>query len=266
MEAAEGIIRIVNESMFGALRLVSVEQGYDPRDFALVGFGGAGPLHANALGILTEAWPVIVPPGPGRAVRLRRCHHAGAGRGGAHLPDHGRRSATSSCWRICTSCASAPASPWLADGIPAEDARGHLPGRSALCGPGVPDHRRFHRGGAPRARHRAAHGAVRRGARAAVHLQARRRTRNPDDPRRGPGGSARGGRAQLGQADAELADCLVHDSRFYAGSWHEAPIYERERLLLMAWRFPDPASCRRWTRRPWCCPATRHASTASATC
>ena len=65
MAEAEGIIKIVNESMFGALRLVSVEQGYDPRDFALVGFGGAGPLHANALGILTEAWPVIVPPGPG---------------------------------------------------------------------------------------------------------------------------------------------------------------------------------------------------------
>ncbi|MCY4265584.1 MAG: hydantoinase/oxoprolinase family protein [Gammaproteobacteria bacterium] len=65
MEAAEGIIKIVNESMFGALRLVSVEQGYDPRDFALVGFGGAGPLHANALGILTNAWPVIVPKGPG---------------------------------------------------------------------------------------------------------------------------------------------------------------------------------------------------------
>jgi N-methylhydantoinase A len=65
MDAAEGIIKVVNESMFGALRLVSVEQGYDPRDFSLVGFGGAGPLHANALGILTGAWPVIVPPGPG---------------------------------------------------------------------------------------------------------------------------------------------------------------------------------------------------------
>ncbi len=65
MEAAEGIVKIVNEAMFGALRLVSVEQGYDPRDFSLVGFGGAGPLHANALGILTGAWPVIIPPGPG---------------------------------------------------------------------------------------------------------------------------------------------------------------------------------------------------------
>ena len=64
-DAAEGIIKIVNERMFGAVRLVSVEKGYDPRDFSLMAFGGAGPLHANALGILTQAWPVIVPPGPG---------------------------------------------------------------------------------------------------------------------------------------------------------------------------------------------------------
>ncbi len=65
MEAAEGIVNIVNENMFGALRLVSVEQGFDPRDFALIGFGGAGPLHANALGRLMNSWPVIIPPGPG---------------------------------------------------------------------------------------------------------------------------------------------------------------------------------------------------------
>lgn len=64
-EAAEGIVRIANEHMFGALRLISVEQGYDPRDFALCGFGGAGPLQANALGILMNTWPVIIPPGPG---------------------------------------------------------------------------------------------------------------------------------------------------------------------------------------------------------
>jgi N-methylhydantoinase A len=64
-KAAEGIIDIVNENMFGALRLVSVEQGFDPRDFALIAFGGAGPLHANALGKLMGSWPVIIPPGPG---------------------------------------------------------------------------------------------------------------------------------------------------------------------------------------------------------
>lgn len=64
-DAAEGVIKIVNENMCGALRLVSVEQGYDPRDFALIGFGGAGPLHANALAQLINSWPVIIPPGPG---------------------------------------------------------------------------------------------------------------------------------------------------------------------------------------------------------
>ncbi|MER2136363.1 MAG: hydantoinase/oxoprolinase family protein, partial [Arthrobacter sp.] len=63
--AAEGIVQIVNENMFGALKLVSTQQGFDPRDFALVAFGGAGPLHANALGKLTGAWPVIIPPSPG---------------------------------------------------------------------------------------------------------------------------------------------------------------------------------------------------------
>jgi N-methylhydantoinase A len=65
MEAAAGIVDVVNEHMFGALRLVSVEQGYDPRGFALVAFGGAGPLHANALGALLGCWPVIIPPSPG---------------------------------------------------------------------------------------------------------------------------------------------------------------------------------------------------------
>ncbi|MFG2084712.1 MULTISPECIES: hydantoinase/oxoprolinase family protein [unclassified Spirillospora] len=63
--AAAGIVDIVNENMLGALRLISVQQGFDPRDFALVSFGGAGPLHANALGRLTGSWPVIVPPSPG---------------------------------------------------------------------------------------------------------------------------------------------------------------------------------------------------------
>ena len=45
--------------------MISVEQGYDPRDFSLVAFGGAGPLHANSLGKLLGAFPVIIPPSPG---------------------------------------------------------------------------------------------------------------------------------------------------------------------------------------------------------
>lgn len=63
--AAQGIIDIVNENMHGALRLVSVQRGYDPRNFALVAFGGAGPLHANAVAHLIGSFPVIIPPAPG---------------------------------------------------------------------------------------------------------------------------------------------------------------------------------------------------------
>jgi len=63
--AAQGILDIVNENMHGALRLVSVQRGYDPRNFALVAFGGAGPLHANAVANLIGSYPVIVPPAPG---------------------------------------------------------------------------------------------------------------------------------------------------------------------------------------------------------
>ncbi len=63
--AAQGIIDIVNENMFGALRLLTVQKGLDPRDFALVAFGGAGPLHGNAIAMLMGCYPVIVPPTPG---------------------------------------------------------------------------------------------------------------------------------------------------------------------------------------------------------
>ena len=64
-DAAEGILAIVNENMAGALRLVSVQRGHDPRDFALVAYGGAGPLHANAVAEIMGSFPVLVPPAPG---------------------------------------------------------------------------------------------------------------------------------------------------------------------------------------------------------
>ena len=64
-EAAAAVIDLVNEGMLGALRIISVQRGYDPRDFALFVFGGAGPLHGNALANLLGSWPVVVPPSPG---------------------------------------------------------------------------------------------------------------------------------------------------------------------------------------------------------
>jgi N-methylhydantoinase A len=51
--------------MFGALRMISIQQGYDPRDFALMGFGGAGPLHVNAVARLMGSWPAVSPVSPG---------------------------------------------------------------------------------------------------------------------------------------------------------------------------------------------------------
>jgi N-methylhydantoinase A len=64
-EAAKGIVDIANEVMLGALRVITVQRGLDPRDFGIVAFGGAGPLHANALAELLGCYPVLVPPSPG---------------------------------------------------------------------------------------------------------------------------------------------------------------------------------------------------------
>jgi N-methylhydantoinase A len=63
--AASGILDIVNHAMVGALRLVSVERGHDPRRFALVPFGGAGPLHGGALADLLDMRTIVVPRHPG---------------------------------------------------------------------------------------------------------------------------------------------------------------------------------------------------------
>ena len=63
--AGEAILAVVNQRMAGRIRLISIEQGLDPREFAMVAFGGAGPMHGASLirevGIKTE----IVPPFPG---------------------------------------------------------------------------------------------------------------------------------------------------------------------------------------------------------
>jgi N-methylhydantoinase A len=231
MEAAEGIIRIVNESMFGALRLVSVEQGYDPRDFALVGFGGAGPLHANALGILTQAWPVIVPPGPGVL-----CAYGDAT---TQVQDEAARTYLTMAEELSNEQLLADlrelrqraGESLVADDIPADtheityQADLRYAGQAFQITVDFTEEELLERGIALLTEQFDAEHEqlftfklgdgheilmIRAVARAAAREVAAR---------------------TIGQADAELADCLVHDSRFfYAGSWHEAPIYQRERL------------------------------------
>jgi N-methylhydantoinase A len=63
--AARGILAIVDNNMVGAIRVVSVERGHDPREFALLPFGGAGPLHAGSLARLLGIPLIVVPPTPG---------------------------------------------------------------------------------------------------------------------------------------------------------------------------------------------------------
>jgi len=63
--AASPLIRVANANMERALRVVSVERGHDPRDFTLVAFGGAGPLHACDLAASLRIPRVLIPPHPG---------------------------------------------------------------------------------------------------------------------------------------------------------------------------------------------------------
>ncbi len=65
VKAAAGVIEIINVNMMGAVRVISVEQGEDPRDFTLLAFGGAGPLHAADVARNMGMGKVLVPPRPG---------------------------------------------------------------------------------------------------------------------------------------------------------------------------------------------------------
>jgi N-methylhydantoinase A len=64
-EAAAGIVEIVNHNMARAIRTVSIGRGHDPRQFVLVAFGGAGPLHACRLAELLDIPTIVIPPTPG---------------------------------------------------------------------------------------------------------------------------------------------------------------------------------------------------------
>jgi N-methylhydantoinase A len=63
--AAHAVIQVANANMSDAVRLISISRGYDPRDFALVAFGGAGALHGAAIAKELSIPAVIVPPNPG---------------------------------------------------------------------------------------------------------------------------------------------------------------------------------------------------------
>src|SRR5258706_31090 len=65
METAQGILSVVIANMARAIRVISVQRGHDPRDYTLMAFGGAGPLHAARLSRELEIGRVLVPRNPG---------------------------------------------------------------------------------------------------------------------------------------------------------------------------------------------------------
>jgi N-methylhydantoinase A len=65
MATAQGIVRVVVANMAKAIRVISVERGYDPRDYTMLGFGGAGPIHAARLARELDIGRVLVPQNPG---------------------------------------------------------------------------------------------------------------------------------------------------------------------------------------------------------
>ena len=113
--AARAIVEVANARMAGSIRMISVERGHDPRDFVLVAFGGAGPLHAAALLRALGLGKVIMPYYPGltsapgvrhgrRAARFSADHQPACagpryGRGAPHLPAPPERRPDACCRR-----------------------------------------------------------------------------------------------------------------------------------------------------------------------
>ena len=190
------MVRVCNENMANAIRILTVEQGTDPRDHALVAFGGAGPTHACEIADALGITQVLVPPAPGlcsafgalaaavqdrrRPQRLphRRAHDPG--RGGGHL--RGARGAGTRGFHC-------PGSRGAADRAPPR--RHALPGAELRAGGAVPG-RHDRRGGTARGLR-----GVRAPVRGLLRLSA---GRDPDRAR--PAGRDRDGRAARVRAPA----------------------------------------------------------------
>jgi N-methylhydantoinase A len=90
-EAARGIVRIANNNMVNALKLVSLNRGHDPRDFTLVAFGGGGAMHARGAGAGIGVKKVVV---PAAAAVFLGLGHDDVGPAPRFLRDQPRRSLT----------------------------------------------------------------------------------------------------------------------------------------------------------------------------
>ena len=229
----EGILAIVNENMAGALRLVSVQRGHDPRDFALVAYGGAGPAPrerrrrahglvpggraARARAALRHRRPRRRLPRRVRADVHPRALGGGAGRGRANA-----RRARGPRRRVARE-----------RGDPGRRAHGHLHGRHAVPRPGLRDPRGDRPRRDPLGRRRRARGALQPAPRAALRLPHARyggRDRQPPRRRLRERAEARAGRSASTQARTRRAPSSTSTQVWFEGEQHATTIYDRSKL------------------------------------
>jgi len=231
MEAAEGIVRVVNESMFGALRLVSIEQGYDPRDFSLVAFGGAGPLHGNAMGVLTGSWPVVIPPGPGVLCAYGDATTAVQDEATRTYVKMAENTTKAQLLKDLEVLRKRAAESLIADGIAEDELEVVYQADLRYVGQAFSLTLDFTADELRKqdialltdqfdAEHEQLFTFKLGDGHEILMIRAVVRARSTAIAAR-----------TVGTADASLEDCLLHESKFYyAGEWHDAPIYTRDKL------------------------------------
>ena len=259
-EAARGIVRIANNNMVNALKLVSLNRGYDPRDFTLVAFGGGGGMHAVALAAELGMRRVVIPCAADvfsawgmMMCDLRRDYFVTRL---ARLDAGDARGASTPCSPRSTDGALAQ---FAAEGVDAAQVRLPALRQAALREPGAqrrgaaarrPDRRRRGR------RHRRGFHAH---LRARIHLPARRpgRVRRHAPRRLGRGRQAHAG-AAADQRPRSLEEARKgrRDVDYATEGVHEADIYDGD-LLEPGMRFTGPAIVETRARRSWSIPATR---------
>ena len=269
--AAEGILAIVNANMVGAIRPVSVARGHDPREFALVPFGGAGPLHGVELAELIGIPRILVPRSPGVLstlgllnTDLRNDYVRTRIWEGPDLPvDEIRRGVRGADGRGGGGARAGRGASQRQRRAERRPALRRPELRAALELPEPPGRRGDGRAGR----------AVPRRPRAAVQLRPADRAGRAGQPPRhadGPLPAVGDDRAQTGSVDGPgrraagllRADAAVGTARPLG--WVETPLYDRE-LLGAGAQLSGPAVLEQLDRRPCWGRASPRPSTASAT-
>ena len=266
-QTAQGILSVVTANMARAIRVISVQRGHDPRDYTLMAFGGAGPLHAARLARELEIGRVLVPANPGilcamgllltdlradfaatRLMPATEASTADVAEGFAALAERAER------WFEHEGIA--PADRRITRTV---DMRYH--GQNYELSVAVPD------GSISKATLQALGGGLRRRASPALRFRRRRRSGADRHPARGGDGhGAQGGALRrIPRPGRMRRGAIAHRRPVWlaeAGDFVDTPIYARD-ALRPGNRFTGPAIVEQMDATTWCCRAWTRASIVS---